>query len=187
MKHLNTAFDKFLRGCRTGASRSSILAVITFVLLALLPLNPLLAQTIACSDVTYLIEQSKTGFNSILEKTESEFGGNDTTKILPEAQYCVILEDQQKRSYKCTWKFSYGADQAKEAFERYATDVSDCLGSTASVGRDQLVNHPDTYYSYLYKISNTDMRVTLKNKSALRNTLVSVIVEGIPFSGSDKE
>lgn len=185
MRPINSAIIQRLPGGHKAVSSGLRLAVCSFVVLILFPLNPVLAQSIACSDLTYLIEQSQTGFKAILDKTDSEFGGRDTTIILPNAQYCVILEDQRKRSYKCTWTFGYGAEQAQETFEKYAKDVSNCLGSSASESKDQLVNHPDTYYSHLYRISNTDLRVTLKNKGALRNTLVSVIVDGLPFRESD--
>lgn len=155
---------------------------LTAFFIAILPLNILMADTIPCSDMLYLVEQSASGFSSIKGDTESEFGGFSATKILPNAQYCVVLEDPEKRTYKCTWKYSIGDERAMAAFEQYATEVENCLGDSARRLKDQPVNHPDTYKSYLYKLTDTDMRVTFKDKSELMSTLVSVVFEGVNTS-----
>lgn len=155
---------------------------ILMVPLLMLPLKAMSAETLPCSDIRFLFEQSKQGFSSILGEKESEFGGVIATKKLLQAQYCVILEDPEKRSYKCTWEYPIGDERATTAFEQYAKEMERCLGSDVEKVMDQPVNHPDTYKSFLYKLPDSEMRVTFKDKSELKSTLVSVIIEGIRFS-----
>lgn len=155
---------------------------IFMVPLLMLPLNAMAAEALSCSDMRFLFEQSKQSFALILSEKESEFGGLIATKKLPQAQYCVILEDPEKRSYKCTWEYPIGDERARTAFEQYAKEVESCLGSDIQRVMDQPVNHPDTYKSFLYTLPDSEMRVTFKDKSELKSTLVSVVIEGIRFS-----
>ncbi len=131
-----------------------------------------------CADLTYLLEQSKSGFYAIQSDKRSEHRGFNASKVLENAEYCVIFEDPKKRSYKCTWVFAFGAAEADTLYEQFANGVSECLGSLADRQVDQPVNHPDTYTAYLYTLADTELRVTFKEKSALKSTLVSVVIEG---------
>ncbi|MFK7994979.1 MAG: hypothetical protein AB8B87_12625 [Granulosicoccus sp.] len=149
-----------------------------FALLLLIS-TPVWAQNISCTDIDALIDQSETKFNAIQQESRHEHGGFKTTTILPEAEYCLIFEDPEKRTYQCTWAYPLGASDASSTFERYAKDIGDCLDNRAIMIKDQAVNHPDTYSSYIYNLPKTEVRVTLKNKSKLKSTLVSVFVTGV--------
>ena len=62
-------------------------------------LNAASEEPTLCSDILYLIEQSRSQFVAIRGDTASDFGDYDATFVLPDAWYCVILEDVEKRSY----------------------------------------------------------------------------------------
>ncbi len=159
----------------TSSTRSTLYASILLATAG----SPALAETIPCADVLDLVAQSTEQFSSIQRVEKSEFGGFETTVNLPGAQYCVIIEDVVKKTYRCTWKHPYGDDAAGLEFERLAAEIAECLGSRALVRRDQPVNHPDTYKSFLYILPNTEVRVTLKEKSELASTFVSFVVDGM--------
>ena len=141
-------------------------------------LNAASEEPTLCSDILYLIEQSRSQFFAIRGDTGSDSGDYDTTFVLPSAWYCVILEDVEKRSYKCTWKFSYGDEQAHKTFQRFTKEMRNCIGNIADERTDQPVNHPDFYASYYYQLPGSEARVTLKNKSKLMSTLVSIVIDG---------
>lgn len=163
---------------RQRDTRLSTSSLIIALLFALIFYRPVSAQTISCDDVFYVIEQSHTGFLSIQSDVKNETGGFKATYSLPGAHYCNIIEDVEKRSYRCTWKYSIGDGEAEAEYEQLADSVLSCLGSSASVAEDQPVNHPDTYKSYIYSMSDTEVRITLKDKSELKSTFVSIVVDG---------
>lgn len=171
--------DSLQRLC-SSASSGVCLAACSLVFLAALVGKPALAQTIPCADVRFLIEQSRTGFLAIQRDTRHEFGGFDTTIKLSEAEYCVILEDVEKRSFRCAWKYSHSDRQAEAKYTQMREDLAVCLGNSASVQKDQPVNHPDIYESYLYRLPAVELRISLKEKSALKSTFVSFVVEQRP-------
>ncbi len=131
-----------------------------------------------CSDIFYLIEQSRSQFLAIQRDTNSDFGGYESTFILADAQYCVILEDVEKKSYKCTWKYPHGDERAHKAFQRFAKEMRNCIGNSAEERTDQPINHPDFYTAYYYQLAGGEARVTLKNKGKLMSTLVSIVIDG---------
>lgn len=131
-----------------------------------------------CADILYLIEQSRSQFSAIRGETDSDSGGYDTTFILTDAWHCLIHEDVKKSSYRCTWKFPYGDDQAHATFHRFAEEMRSCIGNMAEEREDQLVNHPDYYASYYYHLPGSEASVSLKNKGKLMSTLVSIRVDG---------
>jgi len=131
-----------------------------------------------CSDILYLIEQSKSQFSAIQGDTESEFGGTDATLVLPGAWSCVILEDVEKRSYRCVWKYPQGDEQAHKTYQRFVEEMRSCIGNIAEERTDQSVNHPDFYASHYYQLPGGAASVTLKNKTQLMSTLVSIRIDG---------
>jgi hypothetical protein len=135
-------------------------------------------EPISCADILHLIEQSKSQFSEIQGSTESDFGGYDATFVLPDVWYCAILEDVEKASYKCTWKYPLGDEQAHEAFERLAKTMRNCIGHMADEQTDRPVNHPDFYASRYYRLPGGEARVTLKNKAKMVSTLVSIVIDG---------
>jgi len=131
-----------------------------------------------CADILYLIEQSRVQFSAIQGDTGSDFGDYDATLVLPDARYCVILEDAEKKTYKCTWKYPHGDERAHETFERFAGEMRSCIGNMAKERTDQAVNHPDFYAAYYYQLPGSAASVSLKNKSNLMSTLVSIRIDG---------
>jgi hypothetical protein len=131
-----------------------------------------------CTDILYLIAQSGSQFSAIRGDTGSDFGDYDTTFVLPDASYCVIHEDVEKRSYHCTWKYPYGDERAHKTFQRLVKEMRSCIGNIAEERTDQPVNHPDFYASYYYQLPGGEARVTLKNKGKLMSTLVSIVIDG---------
>jgi hypothetical protein len=141
-------------------------------------LNAASEEPVQCAVILYLIEQSRSQFSAIQGDTGSDFGDYDTTFVLPDAWYCVIHEDVEKRSYQCAWKHPYGDERAHKTFERLVKEMRNCIGNIAEERRDQPVNHPDFYASYYYRLPGGEARVTLKNKSELGSTLVSIVIDG---------
>jgi hypothetical protein len=141
-------------------------------------LNGVAEERTLCADILYLVEQSRSQFSEIRGNTGSDFGDYDATLVLTDAWYCVLLEDVEKASYKCTWKYPLGDKRAHETFQRLAGEMKNCIGHMADERTDQPVNHPDFYASYYYQLPGSEARVTLKNKAKLRSTLVSIVVDG---------
>ena len=131
-----------------------------------------------CPDLLYLIEQSESEFSSIREDTKSEFGGYDAALVLSGASYCTFLEDAEKTSYRCVWTYSQGNEQAHETFQRLAKEMRACIGTRAEEQTDQSVNHPDFYASRYYQLPSGRASVNIKDKTALRSTLVSIRIDG---------
>lgn len=141
--------------------------------------KPVLSEILNCKDTSYLIEHSANNFVAIREDKKSEYGGYLSKFELSGAEYCAIIEDVEKVSYRCTWKYSYGDEQARDAFRQLASDVQSCLGDKVTVREDQAVNHPDSYESYLLELPDGEARITLKNKIELNSTFVSFFIGGV--------
>ncbi len=154
-----------------SAAAAAVFSTMTF-------LNAASEEPTLCSDILYLIEQSRSQFLAIRGDAGSEFGDYDTTFVLPDAWYCVILEDVEKSSYQCTWKYLHGDERAQKTFQRFVKEMRNCIGNIAEERTDQPVNHPDFYASYYYQLPGGEASVTLKNKSKLMSTLVSIRIDG---------
>lgn len=132
-----------------------------------------------CPDLLYLIEQSGSEFSAIQADTKSEFGGYDAALVLSGASYCAILEDVEKTSYRCVWKYPQGDEQAQETFQRFAKEMRACIGNMAEERTDRSVNHPDFYASRYYQLPDGRASVNIKDKSNLKSTLVSIRIDGL--------
>ena len=53
-----------------------------------------------------------------------------------------------------------------------------CLADIAEERKDWPVNHPDSYAAYAYRHPGGEARVSLKTKSQLMSTLVSIGIDG---------
>ena len=149
----------------------SILSIIIF-------LNAASAESTLCSSILYLIEQSKTQVLAIRRGTSSKLREYDSTFALPEAWHCAILEDVEKTSYQCTWKYPHGDQRAHKTFQRFVKEMRSCIGNIAKERVDKPVNHPDFFVSYYYQLPDGEASVALKNKSKLMSTLVFVGIDG---------
>lgn len=154
---------------------SQVAITVSIALLALC--KPVMADMISCADVRYLMGESTNQFSKTRSEVESEFGGLKSTLELPGAQYCVIVEGIIKDTYRCTWKYPYRDEQAGVEFEKLVAEFAGCLGNEVTVAKDQAVNHPDTYDSYLFALAGTEARVTLKDKRELNSTFVFFAIE----------
>ena len=158
-----------------SVAAAAAFSVITF-------LNAASEEPTLCSDILYLIEQSRSQFLAIRGDAGSDFGDYDTTFVLPDAWYCVILEDVEKRSYQCTWKYPLGDERAQKTFQRFVKEMRNCIGNIAEERTDQPVNHPDFYASYYYQLMGGEASVTLKDKNKLMSTLVSIGIDGFTIT-----
>lgn len=160
-------------------STHQIFRVVTVYLLSSIALlNMSSADSTLCSSILFLVEQSKTQFLEIRGGTGSKVGEYDSTFVLPEAWHCGILEDVEKTSYQCTWKYPLGDQRAHETYQRFVKQMRSCIGSIAEERIDKPVNHPDLFKSHYYQLPNGEASVALKNKSKQMSTLVSIGVDG---------
>lgn len=145
----------------------------------LLATSSTFATTVSCNDLDYLTAQSPTGFAAMINQHQTEEGNFETSVQLEGASHCTVIEDPAKRSYRCTWSFPYADQSAENFYQSLSKEIWACISSTASVSKDQLVNHPDTYKANIYSHANTEVRVIFKHKRALQSTFVSMMVEGM--------
>ncbi|MGI9433773.1 MAG: hypothetical protein ACR2Q4_02905 [Geminicoccaceae bacterium] len=132
-----------------------------------------------CTDIHDLIEQSGSQFEAIRGAADRTSRGQEATFVLPDASSCMILDDPEKSSYRCVWKYPYGDEQAHQAFQRHLNDMRNCIGHMAEETTDQSVNHPDFYASYYFQLQGSAASVNLKNKAKLGSTLVSIRIDGL--------
>lgn len=77
----------------------------------------------------------------------------------------------------CSWSFDYRSDAATEVFEGMTAAVTACLGPEATMISDSSVNHPDAYSLRMFDRAGQEFAVSVKDKGALKQTLVFVRVE----------
>ncbi len=165
------------------AMLSLLVSTLRYWRLTLVPLflfasvNSVAAQTL-CADVTYLIEQSRSQFSDITGDPINESGELAARFVLPEAWRCSISVDIEKAAYVCSWKFPHATAQARSTYERFVAEIRACIGHVATENQDQSVNHPDFYELVYYALEDGEVSVTLKNKSKMRSTFVSIGVDG---------
>jgi hypothetical protein len=123
-----------------SVAAAAVFSTITF-------LNAASEERTPCSDILYLIEQSRSQFVAIRGDTGGDLRDYDATFVLPDAWYCAIFEDVQKGSYRCVWKYPHGDERAHKTFQRFAEEMRSCIGPIAEERTDQSVNHPDFYSS----------------------------------------
>ncbi|MEM9044752.1 MAG: hypothetical protein AAGC81_08640 [Pseudomonadota bacterium] len=71
--------------------------------------------------------------------------------------------------------------EAESDFKALSLKIEECL--TPSVGiDDQDVNHPDTFTARLYRIGDTEVSISLKDKASLGQTLIFLRAAGTKVS-----
>lgn len=135
------------------------------------------AETPLCTDIHTLVEHSRSKFTALIGEGASEFGGTHSKFTMSDAWYCVIDEDIEKSSHRCTWKYPYVSNRAQRTYQETLAEINTCIGADAREYKAKPVNHPDSYESYIYQLQDNEIRVTLKNKIALNSKLISIIVE----------
>ena len=163
---------------RLAPTRQLTLATLALATATLMTTSPIVNAArdmpVGCSDFLYLIGQSESRFSGIRKDTGSEFGTYDTSHVLPGVWYCAILEDKEKVSYQCAWKYPLGDGQAHGVFKEVAKEMKGCIGEFAEEQTDRPVNHPDFYAAHYYQLPGGEVSVALKNKSSLKSTVVSI-------------
>ena len=80
----------------------------------------------------------------------------------------------------CSWQFPLGEPAAAATYDDVHTALTGCLGKAATVTRDQGVNHPDYYDAYLIQLPAHRLTLSIKDKSALGITFVTLRVYSEP-------
>ena len=154
--------------------------MISAILLAFLAFNQWFTKPDLCSDILYLIEQSKSDFLAIRTDISTNARTVESSFFLPDTEDCTVFEDAAKSSYQCTWYFPLGDIEADAKFEMLATDIRTCIGDIAEEQLDQPVNHPDIYRSSYFLLPQGQLSLSLKNKSAFSSTLISIRMDAQP-------
>lgn len=136
------------------------------------------AEPLDCNDILYLIEQSRSRFVEIRIPRSPEPGRYGSTLVIADASQCSIVEDAEKTSYQCTWDHALGDPLAGERYIKLMTGIRGCIGNFTEERVDRPVNHPDIFASYIYQYENGEVGISLKNKSSLGETRVTVGVDG---------
>ena len=80
------------------------------------------------------------------------------------------------RNVHCVLVFAYRSEDATRVFEELVQEVTECVGSSATITTDQSVNHPDAYDLREFQDGTRAYAVSIKDKGALQQTLVFVRV-----------
>ncbi len=73
----------------------------------------------------------------------------------------------------CRWTFPYRSSDAGAAAEEIHGAIASCK-SLISVESDESVNHPDTYRARIYDFPATTLVLSVKDKAARSETLVTL-------------
>lgn len=150
---------------------------VTSILLFLATIGMARAQDL-CTNIDYLIDQSRSQFADIADKPSGEAGDHDVTRALAGASYCRVTKTSRGSVYHCAWEFPHRAEPAYDAFDELVRSVNECIGQHATLHSDQSVNHPDYYASRRFEVEQADVTVSVKDKGALGRTFVFVRVQG---------
>ena len=82
------------------------------------------------------------------------------------------------RAYHCAWPFPFRSDDAQSAFTKINDALAQCFGDRTEAGRDQGVNHPDSYDQRQYPLDRAMVTASIKDKSAQQKTYVFIGVHG---------
>ncbi len=164
---------------RQGSWRLRLRIAAAAACLCSIPAPAALAQDL-CSDIEFLIEQSKIGFQAVGGTPQGEPGTHDATFLLPEASQCVVVMQTQRRTYRCRWVYAYRDKRAYDDYDGFAGSLRQCFGAMAKEHVDRNVNHPDFYAARRYVMAQGEVKVSVKDKAALGSTFVFISVEGLP-------
>ena len=123
------------------------------------------------------MDQSSSHFETI---KGSKFKGSIASHAifaLAGASECDLIEDAEKHSYRCVWVHPLGAPEAQAQFQQLTTDIDNCISGLAEQRTDQPVNHPDIFKSHYYTLPHGALSISLKNKSQLKSTIITIRVD----------
>lgn len=163
------------KGIRQLSSRTVPPVTSTLVFLATIGVAQ--AQDL-CTNIDYLIDQSRSQFAKIADKPNGDAGDHDVNLTLAGASYCFVTKKSKRNWYHCAWEFPYRAKHAYDTFEEFVREMNECIGQHATLHTDQSVNHPDYYSLRRYEMEQAAVSVSVKDKSALGSTFVFIRVQG---------
>jgi hypothetical protein len=132
-----------------------------------------------CEDIGYLIDQSQSHFQKIVEKPSGNTDDYHVTRSLDRASFCVVTKKSTRNWYRCAWEFPHRAEQAYDAYEELVRELDECIGQDATLHEDQSVNHPDYYASRRYEMGQAEVSVSVKDKVELGSTFVFVKIQSL--------
>lgn len=119
--------------------------------------------------------------DALMIRARSNFTGpeTDTPPPLPGAERCFMAQALSGANvFYCAWPFAYRDAAARAALDEADRTLRACLGTAPEPDGDKGVNHPDSYTQYRYRVGAVAASVSLKDKSALRQTYIFVGIHG---------
>lgn len=127
-----------------------------------------------CSDIDRLVSESITDFEAFRGAlVDSSTGEWSVAYSIDGASSCSVVVDPERALYVCTWEHSLSSGDGPERYEAEVKRVRSCLDGAAE-REDASVNHPDFWASTHFAIPDGEIGVSLKNKSALGQALVTI-------------
>ena len=90
----------------------------------------------------------------------------------------IAITSDGTRIFHCRWDYSFRAPEAVKLMADINTDIERCLGVQSRKIEDG-VNHPDTYEQRLYRLGDINISLSLKDKTALSQSFVSLQISGV--------
>lgn len=163
------------KGIRQLSSRAA--SPMTSILVYLATIGVAQAQDL-CTNIDYLIDQSRSQFVAIVDKPSGDRGDHAATLTLADASYCFVTKQPKRNLYHCGWEFPYREKHAYDTFDEFVREMTECIGHHATLHTDQNVNHPDYYALRRYEMEQAEVSVSVKDKAALGSTFVFIRVQG---------
>jgi len=145
---------------RAGGTAAALL--LAFVL-------PLQADDVDCRGLTGLVPAAKRNFDVFPDIADAP--------VLREAKCELSLALGGRRDFVCTWAFDYRDGAAAATFASMLERSVACFDAEA-IAADQAVNHPDFYDQRSIESDGVELKVSIKDKAALRRTYVFFRVLG---------
>ena len=95
-----------------------------------------------------------------------------TAPLIAAADCATVLTLGEGRSLNCNWAHPFRSTSASDQFTALVASVSACLGASAEMPRDLIVNHPDSYDLRQFTDAQGTVAISLKDKGALQQPLV---------------
>ena len=110
------------------------------------------------------------------DELEAVLAPSATVRVGSADEYLAV-DDAEKQSTVCTWRFALGSRDATSAHTHLVDVARDCLGASAAERVGEPVNHPDAFVAHYFDRPDVTLSVALKHKAALRETRVSLRVD----------
>ncbi|MEM9604900.1 MAG: hypothetical protein AAGA11_18700 [Pseudomonadota bacterium] len=105
-------------------------------------------------------------------------GAVDHTALQSRPDACETVVNPAQATVRCVWPYAFGSPEAWSTYQHFVKAARACVGPLFSESESKPVNHPDAYYAHQFRFRGAVLAVTFKHKSALRQTLVSIRVDG---------